>query len=520
MSGGLKDIKPLIGLAGVLIAALTAEFNDQVLSLALPDIRGGLGLGADPASWFTSIFAAAQVVGMATAPWWAVTVTPRRLGLFVVALSCLSTIAIPLSDNLVWIYLMRALQGLSVGLTIPMLMMIALRVLGPEIRLVGLACYAMTATFSAPFANTLAALWTDAVGDWRFVFLETIPLCTTAAALVWWGVPVEKPKLERLSQFDYVAFVLLVISAGSLVTVLEQGDRLDWFNSKLISTLTLVAVVSVPAFLWRQWTVETPFFQLRLLGRRNIAFGVSALVVFLLLALSGTQAPVAFLEQTQGLRPIQAHVVTLEIALLQLLALPVAALLLDRPQIDARLVALAGLVMILTACVLDAFVNPAWNQNQFYIPQALEAFGFAFIIMPILMLVTNVVKPEEGPFASALFNTPRAIAEAVGVWMLQLIARTRGAFHRERLADSLGQVQLGLFRRSASGAPTVLGLGPQGGLSLSGRGGAFGELLNRQIGILTTSDTFLIMAALTLVLGALLFLPERTLPPRIALADH
>ena len=197
------DKKPLIGLAGILLAALTAEFNDQVTAIALPDVRGGLGLSTDPGTWFTSLFVAAEVVGMAMAPWWSVTVTIRRMSLFVVALSCASTVAIPLSDN----------------------------------------------------------LWTDGVGDWRFVFLEAVPLCITAGALLWWGAPDEEPKLERLAEFDWLALGLLVVGFGSLVTVLEQGDRLDWFNSRLISTLTLVSAVFVPLFLWRQWTVETPFFQ-------------------------------------------------------------------------------------------------------------------------------------------------------------------------------------------------------------------------------------------------------------------
>jgi MFS transporter, DHA2 family, multidrug resistance protein len=513
------DTKPLIGLGGVLLLALTSEFNDQVASLALSDIRGGLGVSTDPGTWFASLFVAGQVVGMAIAPWWAVTLTLRRMTLLVAALACVSSVCVPLSDNLAWLFGMRILQGLSVGLTIPLLMTTALRVLGPEIRLVGLACYAVTATFAAPFAATLAALWTDVVGDWRFVFLEAVPFCVTAAALLWWGMPDEPPQLQRVRQFDGISFVLLVVGFGSLVTVLEQGDRLDWFNSRLISTLTLVSFLAIPAFLWRQWNAEIPFFRLQLLGRRNVLFGVAGLVVFLLIALSATQVPLTYLEQVQGYRPLQAHLVTLEVALLQLVSLPVAALLLDRPSVDARWVAFTGLVLIFAACVMDAFVNPGWNRDQFYIAQALQAFGFSFIIMPILMLVTNVVKPEEGPFASALFNTPRAVTEAIGVWMLQLIARERGALHRERLADTLGQVRAQLESGPALAVRHLAGAPP--GFAAAGRGpAAYGEFLMRQASVLTLSDTFVILAGLVLVMGLMLFIPGREAPPRIALAQH
>ena len=424
------DVKPLIGLAGVLLLALTAEFNDQVTTLALPDVQGGLGISTDPGTWFTSLFVWAQVVGMAVSPWWAITISLRRMTQLVAVLACVSTALVPWSDNLVWVYGFRILQGLSVGLTIPLLMTTALRVLEPSIRLVGLACYAVTATFSAPFATTLAALWTDVVGDWRFVFLEAVPLCLTAWALLWWGMPEDEAKLERVRDFDVPSFILLVVGSGSLVTLLEQGDRLDWFNSRLISTLTLVSALTLPVFIYREWVAETPFFRIQLLGRRNILFGVLGLVFFLLIANSATQVPLTYLEQVQGYRPEQAQLVTLEVALLQFLSLPLTVLLLDRESVDARWVAAAGVACVLAACVMDAFVNPAWNRDQFYIAQVLQGFGFSFIIMPVLMLVTNVIKPEEGPFASSLFNTPRAVTEAVGVWMIQLIGRWRGGLHR------------------------------------------------------------------------------------------
>ena len=42
-------------------------------------------------------------------------------------------------------------------------MTIALRVLGPDIRLYGLSVYAMTATLTPDLATSFAALWTDGV---------------------------------------------------------------------------------------------------------------------------------------------------------------------------------------------------------------------------------------------------------------------------------------------------------------------------------------------------------------------
>src|ERR1700744_2141010 len=170
------DIKPLIGLGGVLIAAMASEFNDQVTSIALVDVRGALGISHDSQTWIESLYVSSEIIGMAISPWLLMTFTLRRWTIFAIALCGISSVLIPFSPNIEAIYALRLLQGLAEGMIIPLLMTAALRVLTPNIRLYGLAVYALTATFTPALGATMAAVWTDMV-DWRFVFLQTIPLC-------------------------------------------------------------------------------------------------------------------------------------------------------------------------------------------------------------------------------------------------------------------------------------------------------------------------------------------------------
>jgi MFS transporter, DHA2 family, multidrug resistance protein len=79
----------------------------------------------------------------------------------------------------------------------------ALRVLPPPIRLYGLAIYALTITFSPNISISFVAMWMDVVHDWHLVFLQAIPLDAVAAALVWYGLPHDMPRYERLRQFDW-----------------------------------------------------------------------------------------------------------------------------------------------------------------------------------------------------------------------------------------------------------------------------------------------------------------------------
>jgi MFS transporter, DHA2 family, multidrug resistance protein len=496
------DKKPLIGLGGVIVATMSAELNSQLSSIGLADITAGLGLSHDQGTWFTSLYASAVVLGMVLAPWCAVTFTLRRFTLFVIGLTFSSTILVPFAPNVEILYGLRIIQGMSQGLTIPLLMTTALRVLAPDIRLFGLAAYALTATFFPNLSTSVAALWVDVL-EWHFIFFQVVPLSALAALLVWFGLPQDPPKYERLRLFDWRGFLLVLFGLGSLTTMLLQGDRLDWFHSKLICVLALISLICVPLLLVNEWFEELPLLKLQFLERRNFAYGVIGLFLFIVIIPSSTEIPLAFLEAVQGYRPLQGNLITLEIAASQLLLLPLMAVVLDRKWLDSRYVSFFGLSCILIGCLGASRLDVSWNREQFYLWQACQSVGESCVVLPLLMMATNTVKgPHEGPFASALVNSPRAVAEVVGVWLVQTVLRVRGSLHSARLVDRLGMDRF-RFAGQASAVPSL------------------GDRVQVQALVLTLSDAYIVIAGVVaLLMLVLLFLPVRTYPPRVLAAGH
>jgi MFS transporter, DHA2 family, multidrug resistance protein len=514
------EIKPLFGLVGVLIAAILSEFNDQVTSIALIDIRGALGIGHDPATWIESLYVSAQIFGLAISPTLMMIFTLRRWTLFAVALCVVSSMLIPFSPNIEAIYALRLLQGLAGGLILSLVITTALRTLTPNIRLYGLALYALTSTFTPALAATVAALWTDIVLDWRFVFLQTIPLYSLAGVLVWYCLRQDQPRYERLRMLDWRGILLLVIATGALSTMLYQGDRLDWFNSKLICELAVVSAATIPLLLLNEWFHPMPLLKLQMLGRRNFAYGALALFVFALISQSGSSVPLHYLQEVQGYRPLQSNLVTLEIAASQLVMLPAMALLLDYKQVDSRIISLLGLGLILTSCIGSSFVTIYWDRDQFYPWQLLQAVGQPMVIMPLLMMITNTIAgPAEGPFAAALVNSTRGLAEAAAAWFLELIDRWRNALHYDRIADETGQDRWRVIQSNGVLPQYPPPLTASGQLRTPDSLEVFRHAVEQQVTILTTSDTFLILGTLTVALMVVVMtLPVRTVPPRILFA--
>ena len=512
------DRKPLVGLAGVICLAMATELNGQVSAQTLPDIMGGLGISHDSGTWFSSVYSTAQVIGMALAPWFAITFSLRRFGLFVVGLAIAASVLIPFTPNLTLLYGLRILQGLAGGFAVPLLMTTALRVLPPPIRLYGLAAYASTATFFPYLSGSFAGLWSDLVG-WQFVFLQAIPLCTLAGLLIWYGMPVDAPKYERFRIIDWRGMLMVLVGFSALTTMLQQGDRLDWFNSSAICVMALMSVVILPLFVLNEWYHPLPLFKFQLLKRRNFAYGATTLLVFVVISMSASTLPASFLSTVAGYRPEQSYLVTLEVAALQLLLLPLMAIVLNYEWVDSRVVSLIGLICLLIACVGDTFLTSVWNRNEFYLWQFFQGLGAAMIVMPLLMMSTNALVPAEGPFASALVNCPRGVAETVSVWLVQLVHRWRGSLHSDRLTDQLGRNRFRLYQGSNPALQEPTALLPNGLPRHPGSVEMMSAQLARQTATLTMSDMFFVIIGLiTFLMILLLTLPVRTYPPRIVFA--
>ena len=514
------NIRPQIGLLGVLLAAMSADLNEFVSLTTLTDLRGALGISYDPGLWIDSLYVSGAAVGMAFAPWNAVTFTLRRFTLFAIGLACVVTVLIAFAQNLQALLALRVIQGLSGGLTIPLLMTTALRVLPPQIRIYGLAVYALTVTFTPNISISLAALWVDVMGDWRFVFLQAVPLDAIAAVLVWYGLPQDPPRYERLRQFDWRGALLILVGGGSLTTLMLHGDQYDWFNSPTISLLALASAVAVPLLIVNEWFHPLPLLKLQMLGRRNFAYGAIALALFVIVSTTSSAIPQEFLADMQSYRPLQEQRIDLLLSLAQVALLPAAAFLLDHKQIDARAVMLCGLALVLAACLGAARVDSSWNRDQFYFWQYLQMVGQPMIAVSLLMLATNTVKgPEEGPFVSALINGIRGLADPAGTWLVELVTRWRGGLHSDRLVDQVGQnwFRITQPQRVEPRAPVWLLPNDHPGAAHSLQ--QFAHMIAQQAAVMTYADTFLIMAALCVALILVtLVLPVHTDPPRIVFA--
>ncbi|UZE15435.1 MFS transporter [Pseudomonas sp. B21-054] len=427
--------RPLIGLAGIFLAAMMAGLNTRVGALALADVRGAMSLGFDDASWLTTVYSAGELIAMPFSAWFAITLSMRRLELWMLGTCSLLALILPFIHNLDLLLVLRFVQGLAAGTTIPLLMMAALKFLPPPIRLYGLAMYAMTATFAPNLSIWLAGHWTDGLLDWRWVYWQIIPLAFIAGGLIAWGLPQESIQYPRFRQANWPGLACGVLALGSMTVALDQGVRLDWFQSPLITASLIAGLALLAVYLLTEWYHPSPFIKLQILGRRNLGLGCILFVSLLVVLMSSSLLPASYLGPLQHYRPFQMASIGLIVALPQLILGPVVALLLYRKWIDARLVFASGLLLIALACLCGAQLTSDWNRDQFVMAQTLQAFGQPMAVVSMLFLITSVVQPPEGPYVSGTINTLRAFGSLVGAAVVGQLMTVRSRFHGEMLLD-------------------------------------------------------------------------------------
>src|SRR5260370_244809 len=85
----------------------------------------------------------------------------------------------------------------------------------------------------------------------------------SAGALLWFGLPRQSTDRELLRRTDWGGIVLAGLGFGLIYAALDQGNRLDWLSSGVVSGLLTAGALLVVAFLLNEALVKYPLIHLR-----------------------------------------------------------------------------------------------------------------------------------------------------------------------------------------------------------------------------------------------------------------
>ncbi|WP_158932079.1 MDR family MFS transporter [Acidisphaera sp. S103] len=492
-----SSVRTWIAVIGATLGAFMAVLNIQIVNASLADIQGAIGAGVDDGGWISTAYLVAEIVVIPLTGWLARVFSLRIYLLTNAILFLVFSGACAFARNLDQMIVLRAIQGFSGGVLIPLAFTIIITFLPKAKQPVGLALFALSATFAPAIGPTIGGYLTENLG-WQYIFYVNLVPGALMVGMLWFSLEPAPMRLGLLKEGDWLGIATMAIGLSSLQTVLEDGNKDDWFGSPYIFHLSIIAAVALTLFIWIELTVRKPLLNLRLLGRRNFGFGVVA--NFLLgIALYGSVFILPlYLSGVQGYNSEQIGMVLAWTGLPQLVLIPLVPRLMKR--FDARLVIGVGFALFAGSNFMNIHMDGNTAADQLLWPNVVRALGQALAFAPLSAVATAGIEAENAGSASALFNMMRNLGGAIGIAGLQTFLTKREQFHSNILSNAVSLFAEATRHRIDALTGYFMAHGVTDQAEAAHRAiVAIGLRVRQQADIMAFSDTFYLMGVALIV---------------------
>jgi DHA2 family multidrug resistance protein len=499
--------KTWVAVIGATLGAFMAVLNIQIVNASLADIQGAIGAGFDDGGWISTSYLIAEIVVIPLSAWLARVFSVRVYLLVNAALFLIFSAACALAQDLPQMIALRAVQGFSGGVLIPMAFTLIITLLPKAKQPIGLALFALSATFAPAIGPTIGGYLTENFG-WQYIFYVNLVPGGIMIAMLYASLEAKPMQLSLLREGDWAGIITMAIGLAALQTVLEEGNKDDWFGSPFIVRLSVIAAVALTLFVAIELTTKRPLLNLRLLFRRNFGFGI--LANFLLgLALYGSVYILpAYLARIQGYNAEQIGMVLAWTGLPQLVLIPLVPRLMKR--FDPRILIAFGFVLFAASNFMNIYMTADYANDQLFWPNVVRAIGQALVMTPLSAVATAGIEAENAGSASSLFNMMRNLGGAIGIAALQTLLTKREQYHSNVLSQQVTLFEQATRNRLEQLTQYFMNHGVTDRVDAAHRAYvAIGHVIQKQAYILAFSDTFYLLGvALTVALVAGLFLKK------------
>jgi MFS transporter, DHA2 family, multidrug resistance protein len=488
-----------IAVLAAMIGSFMAILNIQITNASLLNIEGGIGTGVDNGSWISTSYLIGEIVVIPLTDYLSRVFSFRRYMLASATLFAVFSVACAFTHDLPSMIAMRGLQGFAGGVLIPMAFTMVLTKLPKPQQPIGLAVFALSVTFAPAIGPTIGGYLTENYGWQTIFFVNVLPTIVMVTAL-YLTLEQQPMQLKLLKEGDWAGIVTMAVGLSAFQTVLEEGNKDDWFSSPFIQRLAAIALVSLSLFVWIELTTEKPLIRLRLLTGRNFGFGTIAMTMLGFALFGSVYILPAYLGQAQGYNAEQIGAVLAWTGLPQLILIPLVPKLMQR--FDTRYIAFTGLMIFAYSCFMNTAMSSDYAGDQLWIPNIVRAIGQAMVLTPLTSVTTGDIAPQDAAAASGISNMFRNLGGAIGTAVLATVITKREQFHSNIIGQSVTLGREEVRNRIAQMTTYFMGHGvPDPAAAHQQAIIALGNAVKRQALVMGFSDTFAVIGAI-LVLAA------------------
>jgi MFS transporter, DHA2 family, multidrug resistance protein len=490
--------------------------DTSIANVAMLHIGGSLSASPDEATWVLTSYLVANAMVLPISGWIANRMGRKRFYMSCVFLFTVASLLCGIAPTLGILVFCRVLQGAAGGGLQPSEQSILADTFPPQKRSMAFAMYGV-AVVMAPVLGPTVGGWIVDNYSWRWIFFLNIPVGILSLFLT--NRVVEDPPYlaeirKRREGVDYWGLGLLIVAIGALQIMLDKGQEDDWFSSRFITSLAVVATIGLALFFWRELTIEHPILDLRLFARRNV--GTTQLVMFMVgvSLYSSTVLIPEFLQEIMGYSARQAGMAVSSGGLVLMFLFPVAGAL--APKFDPRRLVSIGFIITTFGLWRMTSINLNISFGMAVSWRVFIALGLPFLFIPINTLCYAGIPQEKYNEVSGLTALMRNLGGSVGISFVTTLLARMTQKHLAMLTPhaSDGNPSFDAMRAGLAGAWRVRGVAIPDAMHHAGA--QIYGMAQIQARLLAYVDVIWVMVGVTAVLVPIPFIMKR--PKKLAAA--
>ncbi len=470
----------MVSIAILTFITFCGNFTQLQLSAALPTIVAEFGISVTTGQWLTSIFQLVMGVMVPLTAYLTRRFSTRQIVITSMSVFTIGSLMAWVSPTFILVLLGRMLEAIGTGVMWPVLQITVFSIYPLSRRGMAMGMVGMAMSVAPAIGPTFGGWQTDANG-WRSIFLTLTAIGAFALVLATFWLH-NFGATDKTVKADFFSVFLSVFGFGGLMFGFTNIENYP-FVHPLVWLPMVVGMVGIVWFIlrqlsnkrawveaqsrsaaenapagaesaadpaanavdahegilhghlrfhrWHRTTGREPLLDLEVLKNRSFTVGTITAALSFFAFSSITVILPLYIQDDRGFSATMSGLIMLPGTLGQAIAQFFGGKALDR--FGARPVALTGTITLCFGTVMMSLISMDSWIWWVSIWQFIRQIGMGFVLMPITTWSLNCLSPKEVSAGSAVTNTVRQIAGAIGAPVLVILMETFAAMRQTAL---------------------------------------------------------------------------------------
>src|SRR5699024_2961656 len=414
----------------MLSSAFVAMLNQTLLNTALPAIITGLQITETTAQWLITGFMLVNGIMIPLTAFLMDRFHTRPLYIFAMSAFLVGSIVAALSPSFTLLMIARIIQAVGAGILLPLMQFTVFTLFPPEKRGFAMGLTGIVAQSAPAIGPTLTGFLIDTF-SWRAPFIVVAAIAIIA--FIVGTIFVESNNTTKHTELDKTSVVYSTLGFGLMLYGFSSAGNLG-FGSPIVILSLIIGLIIVAIFVLRQIKLDNPLLNMKVFANRTFSLSAfSSMILFIGIVGPALLIPM-YIQSGLGLSAILSGIVILPGAVVNAFMSVYTVKISDKYGL--KILAIPGFILLIIMTILHCFLTtetPYWYIVVIY---AVRMFAVALIIMPLNTIGINALQPENISHGTAIMNSLRIIAGAIGtavmITILSIVRKNYAVAHADQ----------------------------------------------------------------------------------------